>query len=236
MGKLVSVSELRNMRHRATFALAAFAAFAVQWPVPATAQGAVPPEDASSGPQPVSEAVTTVAGWVLASRDSGGLPYIVIDKVGAELFVFDGQGQLIGRAPALLGSAKGDESVPGVGDRELSRIPPADRTTPAGRFVARFGPAAGRQKVLWVDFSSAVSLHAVVTGNRKEHRLERLRSPTPEDNRITYGCINVPKVFYDEVVRPLLTDSGGIVYILPEARPLAEVFWAAQPKASTASP
>jgi hypothetical protein len=46
--------------------------------------------------------------------------YIVIDKIGAELFVFDSQGQLIGRAPVLLGSAKGDDSVPGVGDRELA--------------------------------------------------------------------------------------------------------------------
>lgn len=225
-----------NMRCRAPIALAAFAALVAQWPAPSAAQAAALAEDAASAPRPVSEAVTVVANWVLASRDNGDLPYIVIDKVGAELFVFDGQGQLIGRAPALLGSAKGDDSVPGVGDRELSHIPPSDRTTPAGRFVARFGPAAGHQKVLWVDFSSAVSLHAVVTGGRKERRRERLRSPTPEDNRITYGCINVPTVFYNDVVRPLLTDSSGVIYILPESRSLREVFWAAQPLSSTASP
>ena len=127
-------------------------------------------------------------------------------------------------------------STPGIGDRELRNIPPAERTTPAGRFVARFGPAAGRQKVLWVDFGSAVSLHAVATANRNEHRLERLRSPTAEDNRITYGCINVPRTFYNDVVRPLLADLSGVVYILPETRPLNEVFWAALPQSQYAGP
>ena len=223
-----------KLRCRASIALAAFAALAAPWSAPSAAQGTASAGDAA--PPPVSEAVTIVANWVLASRDNGDLPYIVVDKVGAELFVFDGQGQLIGRAPALLGSAKGDDSVPGVGDRELSNIPPSDRTTPAGRFIARFGPAAGHQKVLWVDFTTAVSLHAVVTGNKRDRRLERLRSPTPEDNRITFGCINVPTAFYKEVVSPLLTETSGVVYILPETRSLREVFWASQPLVSAARP
>src|SRR4029453_6168654 len=123
-------SEPALMRHRAMIFYAAFAAAALGSASPAAAQ--VPP--------PPSEALATVAGWVMTSQDNGGLPYIVIDKVRAELFVFDGLGQLVGRSPALIGAAKGDDSVPGVGDRELSNIPPADRTTPAGRFVARFGP------------------------------------------------------------------------------------------------
>ena len=35
--------------------------------------------------------------------------------------------------------------------------------------------------------------------------------------------------FYREVVAPLLEDTEAIVYILPEERTLAEVFWAAPP-------
>ena len=170
-----------------------------------------------------------VMDWVLASRDNNGRPYMVIDKIAAEVFVFDASGQLAGRTPALIGSARGDESAPGIGERELRNIPPSERTTPAGRFVAKFGPAAGNEKVLWVDWSTAVSLHPVVTGNRRERRLQRLASPTPEDNRITYGCINVPASFYREVVAPLLADTEAIVYILPEERTLAEVFWNAPP-------
>jgi hypothetical protein len=67
-------------------------------------------------------------------------------------------------------------------------------------------------------------LHPVVTTNPKEHRLERLASATPEDNRITFGCINVAAAFYEEVVRPTFTGTSGVVYILPEATPLNEVF------------
>lgn len=163
------------------------------------------------------------ASWVTASRDNQDRPFIVIDKVTAEVLVFDNKGVPQAITPALLGVAKGDDATPGVGDKELSEIGPAEKTTPAGRFLARIGPAKGDQTVLWVDFNTSVALHAVVTKNPKEHRLERLASPTPKDNRITFGCINVPAAFFTDVVRPNFAD-GGMVYILPESRFLIEVF------------
>jgi hypothetical protein len=181
---------------------------------------------------PSDEAMRTMT-WVAASGDNFGLPYIIIDKVAAEVFVFDPGGQLVAAAPALVGMKVGDESSPGVGDRELSAIPPDDRATPAGRFVAKFGRAAGGRDVLWVDYSTAISLHAVITSIKAQHRAERLKSPTPDDNRITYGCINVPAEFYKEVVKPLFKSKGGVVYILPETKPLSEVFPAMpQPQAA----
>ena len=87
----------------------------------------------------VSGAVQQVTHWIELSGDNNGLPFIVVDKLGAEVFVFDAQGQPLGKAPALLGISLGNDSVPGVGERELRKIPVADRTTPAGRFVAKFG-------------------------------------------------------------------------------------------------
>lgn len=182
-----------------------------------------PLPETSVGP---SQSARVVMDWVLASRDNGTLPYMVIDKVAAEAYVFNAVGEKIGETPALLGSAKGDTSAPGIGERELRHIPPQDRTTPAGRFIAKFGHASGNQRVLWVDWTTAVSLHPVVTANRSEHRLQRIASPTPDDNRITYGCINVPAAFYKDVVVPLLADTAAVVYILPEERSLNEVFWA----------
>jgi hypothetical protein len=179
-----------------------------------------------------------VMTWVAASGDNNAMPYMVIDKVAAEVFVFDSQSQLIAASPALVGSAVGDESSPDVGDRELSQIPLDERTTPAGRFVAKFGRAAGSSEVLWVDYPDAISLHAVITSNKREHRLQRLKSATPEDNRITHGCINVPADFYAKVVKPLFKDTSGVVYILPETKPLDTVFLAmpAQPQAAAGSP
>jgi len=162
--------------------------------------------------------------WIAATRDNGTLPYIVIDKAAAAVLVFDAGGRLQGASPALIGVAPGDDSSPGIGSKDLSKIGPAERTTPAGRFVSRFGLAAGGETVLWIDWSTSVALHAVVTGNRRERRLERLLSPSPVDNRITFGCINVPANFYREKVRPLFRQSGGVVYILPDTKPLETVF------------
>jgi hypothetical protein len=124
----------------------------------------------------------------------------------------------------LLGAARGDDTVPGIGDRAYSAMPPETRTTPAGRFVAALGSNTRGEDVVWVDYEAAVDIHRVVTTNPKERRLERLATPTPLDNRISYGCINVPKRFYENVVRPAFRRTHGIVYVLPEARTAREVF------------
>jgi hypothetical protein len=189
-----------------------------------------PSEPNSYDIEPPSLTVVQFTNWIIGSRDNHDLPFIVIDKVAAEVFVYDAQGGMIGAAPALLGEAFGDDSVPGIGDRELSDIKPEERTTPAGRFVAKLGPSKGLGNVLWVDYPTSVSLHPVITNKRDEHRLERLMSPTPDDNRITHGCINVPVTFYKEVVVPMFKDTHGVVYILPETKPLKEVFQDFKPR------
>ena len=165
-----------------------------------------------------------LASWVTATLDNKDLPFIVIDKEAAEVLLFDHQGLLQGATPALLGIAHGDDATPGVGDKELAEIGPAEKTTPAGRFKAQIGPAKGNKQVLWVDFNDSVALHPVITTNPKEHRLERLQSPTPKDNRITFGCINVPAEFFQDQVLPSFSAAGGMVYILPEKKFLIEVF------------
>src|SRR6185295_4668581 len=155
---------------------------------------------------------------------NGNLPFVIVDKKDARVFVFEVDGRLRGNAPALLGQARGDEAVPGIGDRELSNIRPEEKTTPAGRFVAELGGNMRGEDVLWVDYAGAVSMHRVLTTNPKERRLQRLATPTPHDNRISFGCINIPAKFYENVVRPAFTGTDGIVYVLPETRLAREVF------------
>jgi len=192
-----------------------------------SAAAAVKAAAGNSKPAPLqlqSGTVTRMAEWVIASGDNGGLPFAIIDKVAARIYVFRPDGQLLGKAPALIGSAKGDYSTPGDANREMSAIPLKDRTTPAGRFVASFGAAYGKQRVLWVDYATAIALHPVVAAHPKERRLPRLKSRTPRDNHITHGCINVSADFYTKVVRPTFIRTRGIVYILPETRSVEEVF------------
>ena len=65
-----------------------------------------------------------VADWVVDSGDNRGMPFAIVDKIDAKVFVFDADGRLRGAAPALLGMARGDDTIPGIGDRKLSDIRP----------------------------------------------------------------------------------------------------------------
>jgi hypothetical protein len=169
-------------------------------------------------------AVKKMAGWVLESGDNRGLPFMIVDKSEAKVFVFGKSGEMLGNAWALVGLAHGDDSVPGIGTMPLAQITPDMRTTPAGRFVATIGNDLGKLDVLWVDYPTAVSLHRVINTNPAERRLERIVSKAPADHRISYGCINVPAQFFDSVVGPAFRETRGIVYILPEVKEMRAVF------------
>lgn len=174
--------------------------------------------------QPASPEVRHIAHWALDSGDSGGMPYMIIDKVNALVFVFEANGRLRGAQPALIGMGTGDVAPEGIGDLRLAAIRPQDRTTPAGRFVASLDRDLKGREILWIDYDDALALHRVVKGQPSERRAERLLSPTPTDNRISYGCINVPVAFYEDVVSPVFRGTGGVVYILPEAGPARDLF------------
>jgi len=200
----------------------AFASSGVASAEEAAAQPAAAVDQLPPG-QEVSDTVIELAGWVAATKDSQGYPFAVIDKAAAQILVFGGDGRLRGAAPGLFGSAIGDHSAPGVAGLALREIPGRDRTTPAGRFVGGFGPSIDAGRVLWVDYDSSVSMHPTATGVPAERRAERLASPSPDDNRVTHGCINVSPEFYEAVVRPTF-ERGGLFYILPDKASLAETF------------
>ncbi|MGZ8360433.1 MAG: L,D-transpeptidase family protein [Allosphingosinicella sp.] len=163
----------------------------------------------------------------MATDDNQHMPFMVVDKANARMFLFAAGGTLVGTTPVLLGLGRGDDSPAGIGDRPLASIPPADRITPAGRFEATMGVNLAGQDILWVDYDAALSVHRASDpkpGLTAQGRLARLASLTVEDNRVSHGCINVPAAFFEQVLRPAFADTIGIVYILPETRPLHELF------------
>ena len=174
--------------------------------------------------QSASDDAREVANWVVRSGDNQGLPFIIVDKKATRVFVFDDRANLRGATTALLGLAVGDDSAPGVGDRKLADIRPEERTTPAGRFVASLGLNLAGQDILWVDYDTALALHRVLDARSSQHRLGRLAARSDLSRRITFGCINVPVAFYEDVARPEFQGTVGVVYILPETRPIREVF------------
>ena len=179
---------------------------------------------ADLGDAVASSQVRTLAEWVASTNDAGSGPFVVVDKAYARLHVFDASARHVAGTPILLGGARGDHTVAGIGARAIEDIRPEERTTPAGRFVGQPGRNARQEDVVWVDYDSGVSMHRVLTTDPRERRLERLATPTHEDNRISWGCINVPVAFYERELRPVFAARRAIVYILPEVRTMAEVF------------
>ena len=165
-----------------------------------------------------------VANWIADSRDNARAEFFIIDKKSARVYVFDADARLRATSPVLLGSAKGDDSVPGIGLKPIAAVKPAERTTPAGRFVAERGRNNLGEDVVWVDYDAAVSMHRVRTTNSRERRLERLATPAVEDNRISYGCINVPVAFYNAHIKPAFVKHRALVYVLPEVKSAQQVF------------
>lgn len=198
---------------------------------------AAPQPDAASAPAPVvrladfqgeqpSEDASLVANWVVATQDHQQHAFVIIDKKDARVYVFSPDGKLKDSAPALLGAAHGDDSFPGIGDKPLSAVKPEEKTTPAGRFVAEPGKNSNNEDIIWVDYDAAVSMHRIRPMVARERRLERLATLTTDDNRISFGCVNLPVTFYENVLSPTVHQQGAIVYVLPETKSPRQLFGA----------
>jgi hypothetical protein len=173
-----------------------------------------------------------MANWIADSGDNHGTAFVIVDKPDAMVHVFDSHAHLRASSRALLGSARGDDTVPGIGTRPIALVKPEERTTPAGRFVAERGHNASGEDVVWVDYEAAVSMHRVLTTHPSERRLQRLASDRVSDRRISYGCINLPVAFYESEIRPMVARERGLVYVLPDIKSAQQVFGAYQVNAA----
>jgi hypothetical protein len=196
----------------------------------ASTHGALHAAHASHGPladfqgTSVSDGVREIANWAFYTGDNHGHSVVVLDKKAATVYTFDPQGKLVASAPVLIGLTVGDDTAPGVGDKPLDQVRDDEKTTPAGRFVAQPGEDDDGVDVVWIDFKGAVAMHRVINKVRAERRPERLASPDPLERRISFGCINLPIPYYEQVLSPTVRKTGAIVYVLPETKSVREVF------------
>jgi hypothetical protein len=194
------------------------------------------PRYADFGGDPAGADVRHVADWVADSGDAGASGYVIVDKKSARAYIFDAQSRLQGTSPVLLGLTRGDDTTPGVGSLSLKQISAEQRTTPAGRFVAQPGHDDRGDEVVWIDYASALAMHRVHPVDANEHRFERMDTPTTDDNRISYGCINVPAAFYDRHIHPLFAQHHAVIYVLPEVKQVDQVFGSYDVAARHAAP
>jgi hypothetical protein len=165
--------------------------------------------------------VRQLADWALAARDAKGLPFAIVDKKGAHIYVFDPQGRLRGHSPVLIGQAPGDDIAPLVGVHAQSgHVPFAERTTPAGRFFSEPGRNMSGEHVVWVDYDSAFAIHRLRPGRQLRERELRLASDTLDDRRASLGCVVVPVRFYENTVERWLGHGRAVIYVMPETKPV----------------
>lgn len=180
-----------------------------------------------------SDEVRFVVENAINTGDNRNRPFAVLDKKNAKIYIYSSTGILLAETPVLLGLAVGDHLAPEIGRLPLSKIGPSNRITPAGKYYAVIGKNSHGGEVLWVDYSSRLAIHPVVTNVPAQRRIQRLKSATIEDNRISWGCINVPKTFYKNYISKFFTTSGGMVYILPEVNALSDYTWFRQNQDTT---
>lgn len=160
-------------------------------------------------------AIQAVARPPWGRRDHG-LMLPIDPVVRAQLWMGLRQGLLAGTA--ALPTGPGGSPAPARSSGEHAVI---DRRVDLGG--AR--PSADvRRLAAWIDHEAAVSMHRVRPGEPAERRLARLASPSQCDDRISYGCINLPSAFFDEHFWPNVGTGMSIVHVLPETRPLAAAF------------
>lgn len=211
-----------GLARKALGALAA-AWLCLSFTLPAHAVERVQPRVDFAGER-ASADVRQMANWVVGSRDHRGRPFVIVDKKEARVFVFASQGQLVAASPVLLGAARGDHSVPGVGQLPPSLIPVSDRTTPAGRFATEPGRNLSGEDVVWFDYDAGLAIHRLRPSDAPRSRAQRLASDRVDEKRVSAGCVVVPVSFYENVIAPIFGRQRGVVYVLPEMSSVREVF------------
>jgi len=174
--------------------------------------------------EPASDDARYAATQALDAGDARGRPFAIVDKREARIYVFDASGHLSGASAVLLGLAPGDADAADIAQRTPASLAPRERATPAGRFESQPGHNDKGEAIVWVDYDASLAIHRLRPAPPQERRAERLASPSADDNRISLGCIIVPVAFYDSVVGPTLGTQRGIVYVLPETRPVQALF------------
>lgn len=157
----------------------------------------------------LNQQVKDTASHVVQTKDNGGKPFIVADKMSGNITLFDANGKALTTTPALYGSEVGDT------------LQGTNRQTPAGRFTLTYSKedkSLGDMQVLdGVSMQDGNTnyvwaIHRVINP-KGENRLNRLTSKTASDNRISNGCINVPAEFFNKY---LDKQFDGVLYVLPE--------------------
>jgi hypothetical protein len=188
------------------------------------------PAEAKAKMSPTAQAVYSAMAPVAMKS---GKWFMVADKPNGMLHIFKEDGSHALSDPTLYGKDKGD-----VLDA-VSSLDGGPKITPAGKFTMKESPAAyagGTSLILMEskDYTGYIAVHAADTSTPSENRLGRLATPSAEDNRISYGCINTKHDTFINEIKPNISKlDGGMMFILPESEEKAAEMFAPETRTET---
>jgi hypothetical protein len=144
--------------------------------------------------------------------------YIIVDKPTATMYVFNENKELVTTMPVLLGQTKGER--PNISDPEVDVAIGA--TTPAGKYhLGRVGIGNETDLITYegrimpiLDMPGG-AIHMVYPKEKKERDLA-LKTPTVEDNRMSWGCINISPENFDKFISPNFKKGNQTIFITPD--------------------
>jgi hypothetical protein len=177
---------------------------------------------ADFGDVDASKDVRMVADWRL--RSGTKVPFLVAEKPTGLIYAFDAKGVLLAKAPALYGKTVGDALLAGSETKTVDQTTDAEKITPAGVFKGKGESVYGAPGVNFLkQENSFIAIHTVYLGTKSERRMERLKSDTGADNRVSYGCINATPDFVKNVLDKHFGGESEVI-VLPETQQVEKFF------------
>lgn len=144
--------------------------------------------------------------------------YVIVDKPNAKLYIIGTNKKIVGTMPVLLGQTKGE--TPNMSNPESDVAEQA--TTPSGKYTltrlpTEEGIATYKGKIFNIISKDNAGLAIHITyPPEKEKRSKSLNTPTPDDNRMSWGCINVDEEMWDQYIEGNIKNRGATLFILPD--------------------
>jgi hypothetical protein len=158
----------------------------------------------------------------------GDRDFLMVDKALGKIIVFTA-GKPVLSGPALTGASPADRFQPSIlAKRDSAHFSTDEKVTPAGRFTVtrtyddELGTAFEINEVHGNGWWLAI--HHVWLGIPSEHRQERLQSGNPQEEHVTFGCINIGLEAIRYLTAHLPKNGKTPLYILPSTETLTSVF------------
>ena len=137
--------------------------------------------------------------------------FVLVDKPTAQAYIYDNTGSLIKSFPVLLGQTVGDE----LNTADVTKDVAVNAYTTPGRYVLdnyvnSRDLISYENRILGLRNGNGIAIHQT-SKNQFEKRTKALNTPSKEDNRLSWGCVNVSKENWDAYIKDNIKAGDYII-------------------------